>query len=504
MRRCEISGDLVAVTALHVGADRDGSVVDGQQCRDGLGRVVLPGTTLAGVVRQALRRIGSDELWGDKDGASIVSVFDAWASGPVSVEVRDSVSIDRVTGVAARHHLHAREVVPAGSRFRFRAVFDGRNGGPAFTDNEVDALVNLLTGPGVFVGAAGSSGLGHVRLDAPTVRSIDTAAVGTVTELRDSLLKTPQRSVRGPSPTEAVPAGHIRITVPWQPTGAVYSAVEVPGGHPDSVPLVTADVEDAKSVVRLTLPGTSVKGVLRSRAEWIARTVTGRGVATGTPFLDQMCADDLPGVVDLFGSAAQSPGGRQRGRRGALRVHEVVSTTAIPTGTWSAMVAAGEADSGMAAAVEKLNDAVRDGGLWFDLVTRNAIDRWSGGTADGVLYTALEPYGTRADSWRPMVLDLDVEGLGERTSAAFALVLFVLSDLVRGEVPFGSGVTRGSGSVTVDSGSIRIEPGPGVDVLGGTVRSGREMSLPDLLGNTEATGQLDTAWKAAITEAGTR
>ncbi len=180
LRRWELTGELVAESAIHVGGLGDGppQLV---QARDGLGRLMLPGSSLTGVIRAALAD-GGGELWGALPGrdahgrddgtgmASWVRVDDAIQAAEIIPEVRESVSIDRVHGVAARGHLFTREVLPAGARFTFRMVVDDR-GDPA-AGTLIDEVAALLRGPGITVGAAISRGLGRVRLEPAELRRL--------------------------------------------------------------------------------------------------------------------------------------------------------------------------------------------------------------------------------------------------------------------------------------------------------------------------------------------
>lgn len=509
MWRIEIRGDLIAVSALHIGSDRDGPAVDAEQLVDGMNRVVIPGTTLAGVLRAAARRTGTEHLWGSLEAASAVTVFDAWARGPVQMEVRDSTAIDRITGTSAEGHLHSRQVVPAGTRFRLRAALEGASI-TADTVTHVQDLVALLGGAGITVGAATTRGLGHVRLVDPTITclaldradSVD-AVCRTVLTGGDDVPVEPARST--------VPAGCLRITVPWRPLGAVMSRVEIPGGVPNAYPLATADIEDGNPVVRLVLPGSSVKGALRSHAERIVRTATNTELSDTTTFLEQMRATNLPGIADLFGTAHDGSISGHEGNRGALRVHEVTTAVTIDAETWADLISP-KADVGgaqdddaqhraLAERVDQLNTTLEPTGLWFDYVARTAVDRWSGGVVDGALFTTVEPHATDTAVWRPLVLDLDVGRLqtGTRTEVALALLLLILSDLARDRLPLGFGTTRGLGSIRVDREKVSIETAADVSLLD-AVGDGhtRTCSLTQLLNHDPTIDGLDEAWTSAI------
>jgi hypothetical protein len=104
-------------------------------------------------------------------------------------------------------------------------------------------------------------------------------------------------------------------------------------------------------------------------------------------------------------------------------------------------------------------DKIKTAGIgMFEQMPHVAIDRWSGGAAESMLFSALEPYGV---SWEPIVLTLDLQprrNAGKETEkdwlnkdAALALLFLLLRDLAAGRVPLGFAVNRGMGEIKVNS-----------------------------------------------------
>ena len=82
-----------------------------------------------------------------------------------------------------------------------------------------------------------------------------------------------------------------------------------------------------------------------------------------------------------------------------------------------------------------------------------AIDRWTGGAAEHMLYSALEPFGL---DWEPIELTVNLNRIDEANrSAAKALLLLILRDIAQGRIPLGYGVNRGYGSLEVESVSLK-------------------------------------------------
>ncbi|MDG4765300.1 RAMP superfamily CRISPR-associated protein [Solwaraspora sp. WMMD406] len=531
-RRWELTGSLVAQAPLHIGG-LDAGPAQLVQARDGAGRPLLPGTALAGVIRSALRADGVPDhrLWGlapERDGtggeASWVRVDDAPAVGTPTVELRDHVSIDRVHGVAAKGHLFSREVLAAGTRFTFRMVVDAPQGTAGESAKElVHAVAARLRGPGISVGAAVTRGLGLVRLTDAVLRESDLATqAGMLAALRTGgeLVDLPTAD------PDEVPAGVLRIVVPWRPRGPLAVQVSSDGDVVSAFPLTGRDGEHT----RLELPGSSIKGVLRGHAERITRTVT--GAPTPTKFLDQMRAEGLGPVAALFGTAADRDGDDRElpaGRRGALRVATCVSTAALPTAQWEAVRllqrrlddtvdhdGSEPADDGkperttdqvrvalgtLQRAVDELNATVD--GIRFTIAHHVAVDRWTGGAAEALLFATVEPHATGPDAWQPIVLDLAVDqldqdptttgpGADDDRRAAVALLLLTLRDLCDGWIGFGHGTTRGAGGVRVDPHAVTFRAGLRAGWC--TTLDGR--SLADVLSDDEVTAPLTAAWLA--------
>jgi CRISPR/Cas system CSM-associated protein Csm3 (group 7 of RAMP superfamily) len=564
--RDTVAGDLVARTPVHVGALLSASGVDLPTARDGQGCVTLPGTALAGALRSTLGETGNRfDIWGggEKTGggrrsgsydASRITVFDAPAPGQgyalSRTELRQNVSIDRYTGAAATGHLFTREVVPVGTRFSFRFVLESVNR----SEREAAAIwirrcLTRLVTVGVVVGAGETSGLGRVLLSTENLlwtRDDFTTPVGLAAALNvqlstaeaseastaswlDNLAKKGRQARENGSP---LGTDVLRVTIPWRPLGPVMSKDAADGlmaaWFPLAVPSLTEDGEESKWL-HLLLPGSSVKGSLRTRAEYIARVASGwrdlGAEAIEGRFGEQIKATALlPGVTELFGSPGDYPNDAP-GNKGALTIHDVCSAEIIPAGQWR-KVRSFKRDSlqGTAAfmgALNALNGATRERGLWFDYATRNKIDRWSGAVVDTALFSGVEPYvkpGARV--WKDITIDLDLKRLRqscgqdhERMLAALGLLLLVLRDMSEGWVPLGFGTTRGMGSIKVceDDVTFRGELSEGTQQADWAEQAANSwpeaishiaqgQSLANLLESNDVL-DIDDAWQKRVTEA---
>lgn len=444
-------------------------MIDAPVLIDGLERPLIPGTSLAGVLRTM---VGDEDLWGTSAGAqdlttSRATVFDAYQipdgrvsnpgdGAPMSV-VRDHVAIDRMTGTAVDTRLYSRAYLPAGTAFRCRILVEGKERN-AVTE-EARSIAAVLAGGGVAVGAGTTNGNGRVRLEEVALRLFTFGAGGIVRALTDGELLEDDRPRA--SAGEAPAPGVLRFTIPFEAEGPLYSGVKLDGAPADIVPLVQRNLDDE---VRLLLPGSSIKGALRSHAERVERTAGSVEVDFGHDFDRQLASAKVAGL--LFGLA---PGAGGEGAKGVVTVRDVASRAWVSGADWDRVMNAKD-EAAMLKAIESFNKPVRGGGRFLlDLVARNAIDRFTGGVIDGALFTVLEPYA----DFDSIVVDLDVDALRSRAEAragdasmaaaaavaAVTLVLLTIRDVADGFVNFGAHGNRGAGRVTVDAGEIAISFG---------------------------------------------
>ncbi|GIW92464.1 MAG: hypothetical protein KatS3mg110_0505 [Pirellulaceae bacterium] len=173
--RLWLRGELVAKSPIHVGGLGDDVDTDLPLAVNGAGDFYVPGTSLAGSIRQYVEeRFGDDLahcLWGyqtKEDGkASHVVVEDGVLLNPDEVppEIRDGVGIDRQWGAAAEHIKYDRAVLPKGTRIDFAMYVEVPDG-----DQRSEALAMLaeirraLQEGLIRLGAGKTRGLGYVEL----------------------------------------------------------------------------------------------------------------------------------------------------------------------------------------------------------------------------------------------------------------------------------------------------------------------------------------------------
>lgn len=511
--RYELTVHLVTDAPLHSGGvdevvDRsrdpeDRTTVARRFARDGRGRPVLTGRSVKGALRAACQRFREEhggavdlterdlqQLWGD-DGtrgagsaaplrASAITVhtvelptegYEGDEEHKVMLPTRMGNAIDRYWGSAGDTALFEHEYLPRGKELALTITAeaglpddvevpqgDVAPPGPEQVEKLFALIIGLVKDGRVAFGGRQNAGWGRVALsDSEKAWTLTKAEPGSRTGLEEWLSGAGGRTV-DVAPVDCGGNGRMRIEITWDsPTGILVAEPQkdgpgegadarAAGGSPEGT-----DSEETKPARPLragpeetdpiVLPGSSVRGALRTRATRIARTIllVKKDPSTGADWSDagvhEQLAQDPSLVRDLFGSTTH---------RGALTVLDTLAAEDGPSRK----------------------------------VTHNAGDRWTGGVADGLLYSE-EVYDS---TWNSIVLELDLDRLltnaragleepggqedsqGEdRSRAAFCLLGLVLAEMAAGTLPLGSRGTRGMGQVEVKAMAVTGGKGLGIE-----------------------------------------
>ena len=315
-----ITAKLTLRTALHVGTGSDTETTDDLLRRDVRGRLLIPGTAIAGALRSIATRLAPRfgespcqaidnqsssavcqclvcQLFGDVNPredsdtatAARVLVYNAVLDTIPSLTIRDGVGIDRVTGAAARRERikFDYEVLPAGTVFTLRLEIDpklpdvpkllpllaatlaeweqgrGAIGGRvnrglgAFTLNEVQWIERDLNCPEVLI-----EFLHH----GPSWHTTDGDRTWLTTQVQQA--RAWVKPYQGDDP---VARSWVLAEFTLAATGPFLTNDVAQAGRSgfDHAPVFATYEQGAKPV----LPGSSLRGALRSQAERIARTL---------------------------------------------------------------------------------------------------------------------------------------------------------------------------------------------------------------------------------------
>ncbi len=443
-------------------------------------------------------------------------------SGESPLPRRHGVGIDRTTGAASDGALYEHEFLPRGTKFDIRITAEGRDNetmgrdqsegipGPASSESVkklLELIVDVLTSGAVCLGGRTGSGQGTIQVIEPKLRrtgeTTDTGALTAPADVLDALIGEDEEGT--PIPLELggwsleEPA-RIRINW-WSPTGIFVAEdddltkqrKEEARKKEPTANGVTEPLRDPSvpwDEAQLLIPGTSIRGALRSRASRIARTVLAAKdklpTFTSHDLHEQIAAE--PNLVRyMFGSTEY---------RGAVTVHDCLST--------------------------KRGKRIE--------VTHNVIDRWTGGVIDGGLFTEAVYLGTH---WEPITIDIDLRqllnnieaekgpeddgktvgadetGIGSEdreqskpthadyAHAAYVLLGLVLAELSAGTLPLGSRSTRGLGQVIVSSIMVRGSTWDGVAIPERKLDGGEALEHPGTAASSPTQDRYDAQRKLA-------
>jgi CRISPR/Cas system CSM-associated protein Csm3 (group 7 of RAMP superfamily) len=458
--RWKIKATLKALTPIHVGGMGGDADTDLALAMNGCGKYYIPGTSLAGAFRGWMARSLNDDvikdLWGDHEseqrGASFFVIDDAEIALDNSrpIEIREGVGIDRHTGAAAERFKYNRAILPKGICFPLSITLDCQN---KETPTNLWQLLQALEQGHIRIGAAKTRGLGRVALKDLTIHQQNlNDAEGIFNTLLNGGREEDWNAIKAENHYQ--PPAQLNLEMAWKPRDPVMVKAEGDGIAVDILPLVS----QVDSGVRFVIPGSSIKGVLRAHAERIVRTVCQKD--TGDKFLEQV---HLNLVNEIFGAASRSE--KELGLIGAISIDDCYAKLSMSPEHWSAVEnAAKENGDEFGQFKEKVRTALKGPSRPFRVLQpamHVAVDRWTGGAADGMLYSVLEPIGVE---WEKIGLQLDVERLKqwdevqkekdpnykEQLQPAIALLLLVLRDFSNRKIPIGYGTNRGMGTVQVN------------------------------------------------------
>jgi len=229
-----------------------------------------------------------------------------------------------------------------------------------------------------------------------------------------------------------------QVRISWNsPTGVfVHDPQSDDGNTQHPLRVKTAGKSTKDSTAPLLIPGTSIRGALRSRCSRIARTV--------------LYADNPPSPVESFTQADSD------GNQVPIDIHEQLAKE-------PRLVRYMFGTTEYRGAVRVRDCTTKDTGPSIT-VTHNAIDRWTGGVVEGLLFEEVTyPHAT----WNDIVIEVDTARLLQNVKtesgiaglslddcvpfarASWCLLCIALAELSAGTLPLGGKTTRGLGQVEV-------------------------------------------------------
>ncbi len=285
-----IEGHLVMKAPLLIGTgDKDeGNQTDIQILKDKDGRAFIPGTSLAGVLRQyvetespraAALLFGTDlehPSAYEMELQSSTILYDVKLSN-VTIVRRDSVNIDGVTGTGIQHGKFDYEVIDQGAHGTFAAEILLRNIHESERDLLQSALVRLANhlSDGFHLGARTAIGFGKAVLEDINVDIYDFQKAGD-TAAYFMNQPSPSHMLFQHTPSEhAYPADDFVVDADFMLSGGLMvrdsDKSHLENGNSEEGKIDAIMMRDSDGNWRV--PGASLKGVLRHRCEFILQSL---------------------------------------------------------------------------------------------------------------------------------------------------------------------------------------------------------------------------------------
>ncbi len=287
--RLVLKGEVTLQSPAIIGCGKDENT-DIDLLKDADGIPYIPATSLIGVLRSAIKPNGVnvDKFWGyTKDKESIQSVIKCEDlriinSDNNNTEIRDGIKINPKTGIVEKGAKYDYEIIPAGKKFDLfmEASYTDYNKitvlrmlktiEKGLTDGMISigdkTIEKGLTGEMISIGAKTNSGFGKIKLNNSAIYDFDFSQKSSIyywltKELNDSL------KTKDIEPYTIVSRDFIiNVTLRLKTSLIIRSYSEDPDA-PDAVHMKSGGVD--------IIPGTSLKGAIRARAERIVNTIKG-------------------------------------------------------------------------------------------------------------------------------------------------------------------------------------------------------------------------------------
>ena len=499
-----IRGCLCARTGFSIGTGSPCDYSDAPVKRSSDGRLVIPGGSLAGLLRSiatalapamgskpciaikedraglscdcsVCRLMGSIRLPEDSGSASRLWVYDAYMHSNGTTYIRDRIGIDRATktaasAAAAKFDL---EVVSAGSCFDFRLAYEYRKETGLDEESErllVACLAEWQEGR-LYIGGGAGRGLGAFILKDLEVRNL---GLSDRFEILSYLQQEEPWETARPSSEwledrlkdARLAAQHTDIfskqQVPVISSKCMLSSFALIETTLDACDLFL--VSDVLSAGRSSfymspliennrplLPGSVVRGVLRSLAERIARTLWIYDYEQDKSHLCPAChavGDDANAFLASCGAVIKASIKKNKdvqvGSYQECSVNERIKSGIMP-GEDDLCLACKLFGSTYFGSRLRVEDAPLIGEPFFKALDFLAVDRFTGGGRSGAKFDAMALY---KPSFRLRMT------LTNPTAWEMGWLALLLKDLVAGELYFGWGQAKGFGQVKASNTEI--------------------------------------------------
>lgn len=394
--KISIAGDLVLRSPLLIGdgaGETSDNFRDVHVLKNRAGKPFIPGTSLCGVLRDWLENFSRDavtEIFGDKDKMQSSIQFDDIALDACEIISRDGVRIDSATGTGVDGGKYDFEVVERGAKGSLKILINLRGCHSPEKISDVVAAMLKKFQDGIRLGAMTSKGFGLVAGENLTANLYDFRNQADVAAWLTG--KPPAKKIAPAAAKTSAAKNDFVVDAEF-----VFNSSFIIRDYEVS----TADKAQNISAVAMksredfVIPGTSLKGILRHRAEYIFDKLA----------LDKKFLDDLMGTT-------------------TNKSRFIVAESYVAPKNFSEFAH-----------------------------TRNKIDRLTGGTLQGTLFTTKPAY---QKIFTEPTLKIHFE-IRDAKNYEAGLALFLLRDLWLGHVAIGGEKSVGRGTVKGQAAEINFK-----------------------------------------------
>lgn len=398
-----LHGQIECLTPLHIGSGSD-EHCDLDILLDPDGTPFIPATSFIGVLRHATTTKENAKtlrkFWGftnkSEGQQSLVCCADLRYNGKKpDIVMRDGIKIDPATGIVKDTGKYDYELIERGARFDLRMEFTYQESNETLVKPMAATIYDLLCKQHIRLGAKTNSGFGAIRLVEPRLYAFDFSNKCDVFRWlaqKDLAKNTISAEKLGESYSIDSKAFNINASF-WLKHSLIVRSYSNDPNAPDAVHITSHKV--GEKTPAWVLPGTSLKGAIRARAERIVNTI-----GKGKP----------PTLIDnLFGYVREET---KDARKGKIRIEEAILPKFVS-----------------------------------ELQTRIKIDRFTGGTIESALFDTMPVFGfcdkpTMSEPEKIINLQIHIEQCEPYEAG---LLLLVLKDLWTGDLAVGGEKNVGRG-----------------------------------------------------------
>jgi CRISPR/Cas system CSM-associated protein Csm3 (group 7 of RAMP superfamily) len=284
-----INAELKNLTPLHIGGAENSFETDMPIIRDGDGKPYIPATSISGVIRDYLENLlgendGKINLFlgnQDKNNKQIKShliIDDAvLLDNEESVEIRDHASVDRLTLSAADKGKFDEQIISAGSKFDFSMELNIDKNYEKHFYELLKLTLNGFNKGLIFIGGKSTRGFGRVKLEDIKVNKYDfekeKKALDDYINGQENKFDYENEISIEEFKNQIKSYNYAKLNIKCKiPTGFLIKSGTMSEKDTDA-DMVQLESKNANGKIVPVIPGSSLKGIFRTRADMIIRTV---------------------------------------------------------------------------------------------------------------------------------------------------------------------------------------------------------------------------------------